>query len=701
MRSSSAGVTAALLLQPWQTAIAQPTPAERSLGEVSVSASRSERQVDLTPKPVTIVPREQIIQRPLANVQQILGDTPGISYSRAGGAGGQLVMRGLNSNDPRMVLFIDGDRFRGRNTLEYNFLDPSEIERIEIVRGPASALYGSDAMAGVINVITRRAKGDPSQGFKLTPRIAALGYESASQLRAGRVEVQGVGNGFDALVGLNWRRAGDYESAAGTIPNSDFNAQALTARVGFSPDATRRFELAARINRTESGRAGGIIGAPGAPLLTVREDHNDEDYLRLSYGQTKLAPWLDGVEVSLYRRELNTDIFTEDRTAANGNVALRRSFVAGPVLYGGKAIARSSAGDALLTYGLDFFHEDRAGTENDARTFNAAGAALANAPRAKRVRDATQWNAGAFVNADWDPSPQWTLSLSARHDEVRTQLDSTAATGETPALSVAFARNLSARDRATTGGAGLIFRPIKPLHLVANVATAFRAPGTFEKFGGSVAGAVTTLPNPDLTPERSTNYELGFRVRLPQLSLNATAFRSDYRDLIQTEVINSITRQRRNTGQARLDGAEIDGSYALTSSLALRFNASKVRGTNTQTGQPLPYVPPLNGLLALRHGASADFIEVAVRAYSAKERIDARQERRTPGYATFSLYGGMDLARWAPSLKGYRLALGIENLFDKGYANPTTQENIAFPRSITNPLLAPGRSFVVNLVGAL
>lgn len=694
-------LTCVLVLYPPQSVQAQNAGDEVTLDPIVVSASRSERLVDLTPKPLTIVSREQIVQRPLGNVQQILGDTPGISYSRAGSAGGQLVVRGLNSNDPRMVLFIDGDRFRGRNTLEYNFLDPSEIERIEILRGPASALYGSDAMAGVVNVITRRAKGDPFQEFELTPRIAALGYESASGLMAGRAELQGLGNGFDALIGVNYRNANNYESPRGQIPNSDFDAHAFTARMGYSLDATRRFELIGRINRTESGRAGGIVGAPGAPRLTVREDRNDEDYLRLAYSQMQVTPWLDGLEFSLYRRELITHIFTEDRTAANGNVAFRRAFVLGPELYGGKAIGRSVIGQTLLTYGLDFFHEDRPGTENDGQTFNPAGEVVATTVRAKRVRDATQWNAGSFVNADWDPSPQWTASLSGRHDLVRTELDSTPAAGENATLMAAFARNQSATDRATTGALGAIYRPLQSLHLVANVANAFRAPATFEKFGASAAGAVTTLPNPDLKPERSVNYELGFRVRLPAFSLNVTAFNSDYSDLIQTVVVDSTTRQRQNTGAAELTGLEIDGNYDLGRSLGLRFNASQVRGTNTQTGQPLPYIPPLNGLTALRYGGSAGYVEAAVRAYSKKDRIVAAQERVTGGYATFNLYGGLELARFAPALRGYRLSLGIENLLDKGYANPTTQENVAFERSITNPLLEPGRSFVINLVGAL
>lgn len=695
-------VTLAVLLgAAWICNAAAQDQSEALLGETSVSATRSERLLDLTPKPVTVVSREQIILRPLSNVQQILGDTPGISYSRSGGLGGQLVVRGLNSNDPRMVLFIDGDRFRGRNTLEYNLLDPSEIERVEIVRGPGSALYGSDAMAGVVNVITRRAQGDPFQDFKLTPRIASLGYDSASDLRTGRVELVGLGGGVDALIGVNARNANSYESPRGLIPNSDFESATFTSRIGYSFNTNSRIELISRVSHAESGRAGGIAGAPGSPLLTLREDPISEDYYRIAYTHKNVTSWLDGLEASFYRREIETVINTVDRTAANGNVAFRNSYVLGPVLYGGKLIGRSAVGKTLLTYGGDFFLEDRPGSENDARTFNAAGTQIATTVRAKRNRDATQLNAGTFINADWDPSPQWTFSAAARYDTVKTEVEATPAVGENPALIAAFARNQSATDSAVTGGIGAIFRPWQTLHLVANAANSFRAPATFEKFGSSVAGAVTTVPNPDLKPETSINYEAGFRVRLKDFSLNITGFISDFEDLIQTVTVNATTRQRQNTGKARLAGAELDGLYSLTRMLGLRFNASHVRGTNSQTQQPLAYVPPLNGLVALRYGPSADFIELGVRGYAAKDRIDPTQERNTAGYATVSLSGGIDLARVGSSLKGYRLTMGIENLFDKAYVNPVVQQNIAFPLSNTNPLLEPGRSFFINFTGKI
>ncbi|MGN2390899.1 TonB-dependent receptor [Pelomicrobium sp. G1] len=693
----------AMLVAAFSAAWHSSILAQTALGEVVVSATRSERLIDLSPKSISVIDRRQIESRPMTNLQSLLDDVPGISYSRAGGLGGQLVVRGLNSNDPRMVLFVDGDRFRGRNTLEYSLLDPNEIERIEVIRGPASALYGSDAMNGVVNVITRRAAGDPMQPFSLTPRLYALGYSSTNALGATRLELQGLGNGIDALIGANIRSAGNYNTPLGEIPNSDFTSQSLNARIGYSPSATQRFEIIGKTARVESGRAGGIGGAPGEPLLKVREDPIEERYLRLGYTQNRIATWLDGLEASLYVRNLSTIIRTESRTATNGSVSFSNQYVIGPTIYGGKLLARSAFSSNVLSYGADFYYEERPGSENDARTVNAAGVTTSITARAKRNRNATQTNVGVFAHNDWDPSPRWTASLGARYDLVRTKVEGTPAVGESAVLSNAFAQNRSVQDSAVTGSAGLIFRPINALHFIGNVSTAFRVPATFEKFFGGVAGAVTTLPNPGLKPESSMNYEIGARIRLQGLSVNLTAFRSDYKDLLQTVVLNATTRQRQNTGEATIEGFELDGAYAMTKELALRFNAANVRGTNTRTNTPLAYIPPLNGLVSLRYALpnNAYWIEATARWSVNKTRIDPSQERPTGGYGVLSIYAGVDLGRFDSLLKDYRLTLGIENLANKTYVNPVTQANVAFPASITNPLVEPGRSVTINLVSSI
>jgi hemoglobin/transferrin/lactoferrin receptor protein len=664
--------------------------------KITVTATRFERPIDLTPQSVTVMDAKEIHARPLWNVQAMLEDVPGVSYQRSGGLDGQLVVRGFSSNDSRTVLFINGDRFRGKPSLEYSFLDPDEVERIEIIRGPAAALYGADAMNGVVNVITRRAAGDPAQqGFSLTPRLYSLGFSSANRMGAGRLELQGVGNGFDLLIGGNYRTAGNYRSGDGRIPNSDFVSRSLNIRGGYSPNATQRFELVAKVASEETGKA----SAPGPPLVVSRMVPLQEQSVRLGFTQTQVTNWMQDVDVSLYARNLDTIIRTRTATAANGNVEYRDTWVIGPTELGGKMLARSIAGNNMLSYGVDIYDENVPPFEDEVRLVNKGGGLVSFSPRAGRVRAARQSNAGAFAHYDLDPSPRLTMSAGGRYDYIRTKIDATPVPGEPPALSEAFARNLVARDSALTGSAGVIFRPIPTLHLVGNVGTAFRVPTVFDKGGSGTIGASTSLPNAELKPESSVNYEAGVRVRLQDLNVNLVAFHSDYKDLLQFVFLNPTTRQRMNVGRAKMDGWELDGTYAMTEALAWRFKAASARGTNTVANVPLPYVPPLNGLLALRHTwpAASSWVELTGRFSRDKTRIDKTQERPTDGYEVFSIYTGFDLGRYQSRLKSYRLTVGIENLTDKAYRNPVTKESIGFPITILNPLLEPGRSLTINI----
>jgi hemoglobin/transferrin/lactoferrin receptor protein len=230
------------------------------------------------------------------------------------------------------------------------------------------------------------------------------------------------------------------------------------------------------------------------------------------------------------------------------------------------------------------------------------------------------------------------------------------------------------------------------------VSTAFRSPTVFDKGGSGTIGALTSLPNADLKPESSVNYEVGARVRLQALNLNLTTFRSDYKDLLQFFFLDSLTRQRQNIGRAKIEGSELDGTLELTETLGLRFNAATVRATNTLNGLPLAYTPPPNGLIALRQNLPGNgfWIEAAGRWSLDKTRIDKTQERPTAGYDVFSIYSGIDLGRFRPGLKAYRMVIGIDNLTDKAYVNPVTKELIGFPQTSRNPLLEPGRSLTIN-----
>jgi hemoglobin/transferrin/lactoferrin receptor protein len=331
----------------------------RLLEEVVVTASRAPQARTALSRAVTVVTTDDLLRRQSPDLIQGLAGLPGVSASSNGAYGGQLIVRGFSTNGFRAPLFVDGDRFRGRNTLEYLLFPPELVDRVEIVRGPAASLYGTDSFGGVINVITRRPTGSDRESFKLDSNRLVLGTDTANDGRHVRAQFGGAGSGFDVLGGYTMREGNDYESARGVIPNSDYRVRIWDGVLGLSVAPGHRLELSAKRAEVERGRAGGVAAAPGAanPPGTLnrilREDPMDERFLRLAYSGERFgeAAWLDRVEATLYRRHLDTDIFLIPDTRNPANFSISR--VPGPTVWGGRVLGVSSLGDVSLTFGTD------------------------------------------------------------------------------------------------------------------------------------------------------------------------------------------------------------------------------------------------------------------------------------------------------------------------------------------------------------
>ncbi len=670
----------------------------QSLDTLTISATRSKLAVMDSPRAISVITADEIAERiGSGGLQSLLEELPGIEFSRSGGLGGQLVTRGFNSNTGRTILAIDGERYRGRSTLQFNMIDPESIERIEVIRGPASALYGSDAMNGVINIVTRRAKVDPNQAFSLSPKLRALQFESGSDMAGGRVELVGGGNGFDVLVGAHSREAGDYDSPQGSVENSEYSMLGLDFNIGYSPSETSRWELSGRYQDVSTGRAGGLGGAPGAPYVKVNEDPIIERYLRLSYQGENRGALADSLDAGLYVRDFETDIY--NRNAKNSNVtALAHIKVYSPTIFGGHLTAQKQLGDHSLSYGGDFFHEAFDGRTRQINKYGSNGNLIGSVDWHPMERDSEMLNIGAYISDDWFLNDQWSLSGTLRGDFSNVEIGDALAS-ETPTQQAAFEGYTSNDFFAVTGSLGGIYRLTPDLHLIGNLSRGFRAPSGMDMTITSVAGTVTTLPSPQLEEETNITGELGLRWYGDNTELNLTAYESRYKDLISLARVSNDLYQRQNVSEATIRGVELDGRTRLNDNWSLKYALTSTRGTDDSTGTPLAYIAPLSGRVGLRYDGLGWYSEANVRAYKGKSRIDASQERDTASYAIANVYAGMDLDRvMGAGWQDWKLRVGMENLFDREGRNPSINEDLNFSNELVgNPLVEPGRSFLVKL----
>lgn len=662
------------------------------LDTITVNAQRNEQSKAEISRSISVVDNETIEHRQSINVPNLLNEEAGISYAPDSMQAGQVVIRGFSTQNFRAPLFINGDRFRGRNTLEYTLLDPDQIERIEIIRGPASSLYGTDSFGGMINVITKRATGDVNAPFHLTDTYIKGEYQTANKGMGTRVQLGGIGNGFDVLLGLNGKKGFDYRSADGKIPNSDYESKSFDLRAGYTFLQNHRVEIMAKYAQVDRGRAGGQFGAPGAGNAdgVLQRQQRDvpmkEKYISLGY-EGKFDTF--NLETSLYRRELDTHVNVYPNL--NNPETFVDVFVNGPVVYGGKTIGTQQMGNLHSTYGFDWYREKRDSAERSVK----GGAKVATSPMSKQL------DLGVFALQEYHFDNDIILSGSVRYDYVKTSIDTDYITD--PTTKTLFEDAGDTKNSKTTGGVGVIIPITSNVDIVGNVNTSFRVASTTEISAvGSGVGADFRIPNTSIKPEEGITYEIGARYNDNRFSSSLVYFTSDYDNLIVTKTVEyqgEVAKQIQNVGESKIWGIEFEFEADIMDNLIFKTNVSYLRGEDKITHEPLAQIMPLNGFVSLKYlpsFLSGTYLEYTNQWASKRTRVDESSERERSGYLVSNIYMETEFKN-VKGFEGIEVNFGIENVFDKKYSLSTVPENIKYPISKTNPLLQPGINFKLSV----
>ncbi|QAY94788.1 TonB-dependent receptor [Methylovirgula ligni] len=651
---------------------------------------------------VSVVDRQQLELTNPPTLLDALGQVPGVEISRTGGLGGQIYLRGFSTNNWRVPLFVDGDRLQGRNTLQLAYFQPDEIEQIDVIRGPASVLYGSDAMGGLINVIMRHPTADPDGPFRFAGGGVSFGFGSNGTALSNYQWVEAAGLGFNIRSSIGEQKSNSYETPNGLARNSDYRDLDAGLTIEYTPVANQHLSGTFHESIETDGRAGGVGGAPGYPYLQVRQSPNDLMMGRVDYSGDFAEGPFSHIEASGYIDYFDTHVLTLNTSSAT-KIVNSNSHVIGPETVGGRVLgvvvplSGPGWGRLDLKVGADSFREYRPGSTLYSATETLATGAIKISPEAQNVPNSQQLNVGVFGLAEWTPIAPLTFSAGQRVD----YFDTSSATSPlaSPALLPAYESANNSRV-APTESIGAVVRLLPVFDLIGDIQTSFHEPTDTELFSSTAS----TIPNPYLKPETGLTYEGGFRFHTGDATLTATAYHSVYQNLILTvpvtyDGLNTYTQQQ-NAGDAQIDGIEIEERWQATPSINLFANITAIRGTNTTTGVPLPYISPLRGRTGIQYAPpdSGYSVEGVVNWAAAKTRIDPSQELSTSGYAVANLYATLQLGKLvSPALGDTRLSLGVENIFDTAYADAATFANVAYDRSVTNPLLEPGRNFTVKV----
>ena len=253
---------------------------------VEVTAVRSSSPLKNLPITVAVVDQRGILETQPPSATETLRYIPGVTVQNDGGITSTPIIRGLSRE--RAPILFDGNSFVGGRIRSYALIDPWQIERVEVIKGPASAFWGSDAVSGLVNVITRKAASGYGKDFQVGASLYG-GYQSVNSYSRGRLEVEGRGNGIDFLIGGGLRDASNTDTPSGEVPNSQFHSNYFDWNIGYSPAQNHRFEFSGKYFKNDDVGFPGGLGAPGPPVRVRLFSPDEQTDYNFNYSGKKLS----------------------------------------------------------------------------------------------------------------------------------------------------------------------------------------------------------------------------------------------------------------------------------------------------------------------------------------------------------------------------------------------------------------------------
>jgi hemoglobin/transferrin/lactoferrin receptor protein len=673
------------------------------LEEVVVTATRTATKLENLPMNIAVVGERQILEtQPLTPVEA-LQYVPGITRQSDGGLASTPIIRGLSRE--RAPILIDGNPFVGGRIRSYTLVDPFQIDRIEVIKGPASAFWGSDAVSGLINVVTRQAENGFGKKMKVGGSVYG-GYQSVADFYRGRVELEGRGNGFDFLIGGGFRDAGNTMTPEGEIENSQFESTNVDFNIGYSWSANHRIELSGKYFKNENVGFPGGLGAPGPPRVTRRFDPDTQTGINLAYDGTNISDNIESIGARVFYKEQNLHIDQITRIPFPMTTNVNRRIhvmldVDVPFMGGRFWTTLKQKGSARLTLGVDYLREHRIGTHRDLniQIFNPAGEQVneIDRPYTQIQPDSYSNSLGVFAIEELHLGDRVDLLFAARFDNVSTRIEREPF-GIPPIASIYNDDNISDNDIALTGSVGLKYRATDALSVTANVANSFRGTDLFSKYHFTAVGEGFLVPNPNLDPERGVFYELGTKYQTSGLSVEANFFQNYLNNLfVQADITfnDAPSVQFQNIGEAVLTGFEWDARAKIGTLSSVFFSGALIKGTNEITDNPLPSIPATQMWTGIHYRDKNNRFFVQPELLVVLDQDDpAPNEIASPGYAIFNVRTGVNLHNLSDKLPHSKLLFSVTNVGDKLYRSHVSR---GAPGN-QNVFMEPGRSVNVSFV---
>ncbi len=639
---------------------------------VVVTATRHEEDSATAPLPTSLVSDRRLTEQLPTNLAQGLDEVPGVTWVNAGAFRSRPVIRGLDSN--RILILVDGERLNNSRTstvnagIETALIDVTDIEQVELVRGPGSVLYGSDAFGGVVNIRTRSAM--PSETFRLGLRTGASFYPN-SDGRRGYVEVSGSDRWFSARARGTASNINNYRSPTATVFGSAADESSALGDLRIYPVHNQSFFFK-YLHR--SGNNFGLPSLDPNPAFLALFPFSKLTKFSGGYNASFNSPLLSSLQVRLYTQQQARDFF--NRINAGPSVILSDTVTdmrsTGFDLQASSIAARRH----VLTYGVTSYRDSNRDFRLQTMVTGSRVQVLDNAPS---VPNSSFSGTGVFLQEQYAPVRRLRLVAGMRFDHFVLKASPTQNFDPTVSAAIVGSRT----DNAVSGNAGATLDIVEGLSLTGNVGRAFREPNLFERFffgRGSVGGFI--VPNPTLGPETSLQYDAGLHFRRGRAKTSVNYFFNNLKNLIGSApgtfsgsptFAGQPVFQNVNISKARIQGIEASaevGLNGLGSQWTPLVAVAWQRGDNRTNGQPLPLIAPFIGQAGLRWSPRGlrTWSEGRVRLVTSSDRVPLGVSPIL-AYTVFTWRGGYEMVRGERGI-GALLPRGIASInFHAGIEN--------------------------------
>jgi hemoglobin/transferrin/lactoferrin receptor protein len=718
----------------WVLALASPALAEVHSGPngptvdpVTITATRTEKKVSEAPATVSVISADQIDDQLATDIKDLLKFEPGVAvrssparFTVAGSSTGRdgnsgFNIRGLEGN--RVLIQVDGIRvpdsfsFGAQADGRGGYVDLDLLKSMEILRGPASALYGSDGVAGAVSFITKDP-GDFLAGDRTFGGQAKVGYNSADlSWGEGLVATGRVGD-WQAMIAYT-RRDGHEQETKGsngaantdrtTANPQDASSNAVLAKLIFSPTDSQRLRLT--YDHLDSVLDTNVLSAIAKPpligssvLALKTHDTTRRDRIGLDYRYAAEAGLIQAADVAAYFQTSRTNQFgAEDRNTSADRTRINKF---DNRLYGVSATLQSRFTTGALSHHFVY--------GGDVSTTHQVS-----------LRDGTVPPVGESFPTRAFPTTDYTLAGLFAQDEIgalggrlmiypAVRFDSYKLDPKPDALLTTLVPKGQDGSRVSPK-IGVVFKLTPTVGLFVNAAAGFKAPapGQVNNAFANLVANYKSVPNPDLRPETSQTVEGGLRLTHAGWSASATAFTGAYKNFIDQVMIGgSFTPadpaifKYMNLNRTTISGFEARGQVDLGGGFGAMGALSYSKGTTkASTGKiPLDSVEPWKVVAGLTYReAQGRFGGQLTLTHSAAKQSDRVGSVCAPSCYTPSDFTILDATAWWAPTPSATLRMGVFNLTDEKYTWWSDVRSLSSASVVTDAYTQPGRNAGVSL----